>query len=299
MHKLASIVVGVDFSACSAAALAQATRIAAWTKAKVSAVHVVDTLVVLEVQEVISPIAVEIQDELSKEARAAWSVFTTTGAAKNSGAADIPFDVTMNNASAELTKRARQANADLLVLGAHGIAHEKGVGMVASQLVRYSPCDVLLVQDGKTGPFKQVLACVDFSETSRDALKSAIRIAAQDGAQLHVLHVVKSGGVGFLSRRGTPSPTEQAQRLDKARGVLEEFCRPFEADVQWAKPRFEVVEAKSHGAGITDYAKSSGCDLLVLGTRGKTNLRDVLLGSTAERVLRDAPASILAIRPKN
>jgi len=45
------------------------------------------------------------------------------------------------------------------------------------------------------------------------------------------------------------------------------------------------------GRGIAAYAKEHKADLLVLGTQGKTNLRSALLGSTAERVLRELPCS--------
>jgi nucleotide-binding universal stress UspA family protein len=45
------------------------------------------------------------------------------------------------------------------------------------------------------------------------------------------------------------------------------------------------------------YATDSGADLVILGTRGKTNLRDVLLGSTAEHVVQDAQCSVLVTKP--
>jgi len=51
------------------------------------------------------------------------------------------------------------------------------------------------------------------------------------------------------------------------------------------------------GRGIAAYAKEHRADLLVLGTQGKTNLRYALLGSTAERVLRELPCSALAAKP--
>ena len=48
---------------------------------------------------------------------------------------------------------------------------------------------------------------------------------------------------------------------------------------------------------LLDYARRKGIDLVVVGTLGKTNLRYALLGSTAERVVRDSPCSVLAIPP--
>ena len=50
-------------------------------------------------------------------------------------------------------------------------------------------------------------------------------------------------------------------------------------------------------AAFADYAAKAGADLIVLGTRGKTNLRDILLGSTAERVLAESRCSVLAVKP--
>jgi len=58
-----------------------------------------------------------------------------------------------------------------------------------------------------------------------------------------------------------------------------------------------LFDFPGHGRGITEFARQVGADLVVLGTRGRTNLRDLLLGSTAERVVRDAPCSILTVKP--
>jgi nucleotide-binding universal stress UspA family protein len=56
-------------------------------------------------------------------------------------------------------------------------------------------------------------------------------------------------------------------------------------------------DAGTNRLGIADYAARVGADLTVLGTRGKTNLRDILLGSTAERVLAESRCSVLAVKP--
>jgi nucleotide-binding universal stress UspA family protein len=62
--------------------------------------------------------------------------------------------------------------------------------------------------------------------------------------------------------------------------------------------RWRSTTYPGHGRGITEFVQQIGGDLAVLGTRGRTNLRDLLIGSTAERVLRDAACSILAVRPE-
>lgn len=61
MDRLQSIVVGVDYTACSKDAMVQALRLSAWNRAKVHVVHVIDTLVMVELQESLSPMVQEIE----------------------------------------------------------------------------------------------------------------------------------------------------------------------------------------------------------------------------------------------
>ena len=59
----------------------------------------------------------------------------------------------------------------------------------------------------------------------------------------------------------------------------------------------DAIDRQNHGRGIIEYAREHHADLVVLGTRGRSNLRYVLLGSTAERVIREMECSILAVKP--
>lgn len=72
---ISSIVVGADFTPCSAVALGQAMRIAAWSGAKLHVVHVIDTTVVIEIEEALSPMQQGIRDGLVKDAERAWAEF--------------------------------------------------------------------------------------------------------------------------------------------------------------------------------------------------------------------------------
>jgi len=296
MDRLQSIVVGVDFTACSKDALRQSLRLSSWNRAKVHVVHVIDTLVMVELQESLSPMVQEIERGLVADATKAWDEFTAGMGDKR----PADFAVAINNPLIELIRRCHDRKADLLVLGAHGITHDKGVGTLAGQLVRRAASRVLLVHPGQTGPFKRIVVGIDFSEMSRDALRNAMRIAAQDSSEVHAVHVFRPpwGGLFFKPSGVDSSPEAQARYRDQLRTKLEEFCRPDDPQVQWTSPRFELVSNASHGAGLVEYARQSGADLVALGTRGKTNLREVLLGSTAERVLRQASCSILAVKPQ-
>jgi universal stress protein E len=295
MNELKSILVAVDFSRGSAAALGQAMRIGAWNRSQVRVVHVLATLVVLELQDALSAIQENISQALIEDAQKAWAEF----AAKVPGAASLPFDMEINSPQAAVIRRCHEQKADLLVLGVRGVGTSKGVGVVATSLVRRSPADVLLVQDPHTGPYTTVVACIDFSETSRRALDQAIRVATQDSAGLHIIHVYQAPWhrLGYKSPNSTANPEFEAQYKQTLQRRLEEFCEPCHHELAYLKPTFQIVDHSSDGYGIGSYAKQIGADLVVLGTHGRTNLRDIFLGSTAERVLREAPCSILAVKP--
>lgn len=294
MDKLQSIVVGVDFTPCSAVALRQAVRIGAWNRARVRAVHIIDVLVATELSEALSPFQKDVYDQLTDDAKKAWGSF-----AEPAGAAGVEIDIGIDSRVDGLCKRAAAARADLIVLGCFGEHPDVGVGTMATGCVRSASSPVLLVRDTQTGPFRKIVACVDFSPTSLGALEKAARVAAQDNAELHIVHVFSAPWNILHYRSPTPEadPNFRQQYTDGLRRRLEAFGEPLNHLLSFLKPRVELVEYRGHAAGLIEYTKTVGADLVVLGTRGHTNLRDLLLGSTAERMLRQCTCSILAVRP--
>jgi nucleotide-binding universal stress UspA family protein len=292
-----SIVVGIDFTACSAAALEQAVRIAERSHAEVQPVHVIETLVALDLEEALSPFQADVRAALVEDARRSWPEF----AAKVPGASALGLDVEVDNPIAAILRRVRERSADLLVLGTHGTsAPDRGAGTLATACVRKAPASVLLVREPHGGPFTSVVACVDFSATSRRALAHAVQVAAQDGARLHVLHVFDAPWRRLHYRAPTPqaSPDYQKQYRDGLQRRLQAFCEPLRGEMGALDTRYTIFDFPGHGRGITEFVAEVRGDLAVLGTRGRTNLRDILLGSTAERVVRDAPCSLLAVKPE-
>jgi len=178
-------------------------------------------------------------------------------------------------------------------------APDLGLGTVATACVRRSAAPVLLVRDTQTGPYRTVVACVDFSDTSLNAVRHAAAIAEREHAELHVLHVFDAPWK-HIHYRGPSQifePAIQKQYHDGLTTRLRAFCEHEVQHLSKARVRFEVFDHSGHRSALADYARHSGADLLVLGTRGKSNLRDIFLGSTAEKLLRDASCSVLAVKP--
>lgn len=297
MDKLASSLAAVDFSACSRTALAQAQRIAAWNSAKLRVVHVAEPMTLLPADPMFGlPSMADVAGDPVRDARAAWAEF----AAGIPGGESVACDVVMGSPASEIPLRAKDGRHDLIVMGTFGTGQaDRGIGTTAAAVVRRAGTKVLLVRHDQHAAFKRLVACVDFSETSMRALEASVRLAAQDSAALHILHVFdppwKKGIVA------PTSPMASVEFRERYRGAIVKhmhlFAEPFKHELAYLKPSFDLFEHDSHGRGAALFASTVGADLVVLGTRGKSSLRDLVIGSTAERILRHVHCSALTIPP--
>jgi len=143
--------------------------------------------------------------------------------------------------------------------------------------------------------FKRVLAPTDFSESSEEALRQACWLAERFGAELHVLHVLTEivpTGPDPLMMPVMPPQFYQDDE-NRAQKALEGVIKP-----SWEKPASvkTAVRWGSAAEAIVDYATEQGIDLIVISTHGRTGLSHILLGSVAERIVREAPCPVLTIR---
>lgn len=191
---------------------------------------------------------------------------------------------------------ALQHEVDLIVMATHG---RRGLrrflmGSVAEELVRTAECPVFTIPcEGQHVLDGVVLAPVDFSEGSREALRYAKEIAARRGAALHVLHVVEMpmSVPAYLAKWGIRSAPEM---MDLARADLEQLVR--ETPGPALDPTVSVVQGVAAFA-IRDYATDVGAGIVVLSTQGRTGFDRLMMGSVAERFLRIAPCPVLTIHP--
>jgi nucleotide-binding universal stress UspA family protein len=125
-----------------------------------------------------------------------------------------------------------------------------------------------------------ILHPTDFSERSGYALQLACSLARDHGARLVIVHVM-------------PVPLVQEKRLyrEEMAGELNRLGAP-DVRVQ-VEHRLEEGDAARQ---ILRVAQEIGCDLIVLGTRGRTGLGRLLMGSVAEQVLRRASCPVLTVR---
>ncbi|MFZ4764944.1 MAG: universal stress protein [Roseimicrobium sp.] len=152
---------------------------------------------------------------------------------------------------------------------------------------------------GRAAGLRACHGCADLSETSAKAVRAARLVAEQDKAALDCLFVYQSALALSLDYGGfvPPLPMLDVDSSLRWKNELGEFLAPLlrtATDLNWQSVVMERVNIRE---AIIEHIRESKTDLVVLGTRGKTDLRSLLLGTTAEKVVTHAPCSILAVKP--
>ena len=200
--------------------------------------------------------------------------------------------------STAICARAEAIGADLIAAGTRGhtgIAHVV-FGSVAERVARLAHAAVLTAHDDspKPGSYRRVLVPTDFSPDADIALAWARTLVEKTGGTLVLQHSCDLPVI----LAGSPE-LDQTSIL----AAIEKSARERLAELAQSRAGVRVETLVSHGrpdVSILDAAESTKADLIAMGTRGRTGLAHVVLGSTAERVLRRAhlPVVTLKTRPE-
>ena len=142
----------------------------------------------------------------------------------------------------------------------------------------------------------KILYPTDFSDLSVHALRYAKSFAMAYQARLHCLHVVDEAYQYWMAMgpNGVPVGPAPEDMLESAHQEMAGF-----AEVHFGDMEPEVVTEVLVGRPFMEiirYAREQAIDMIVLATHGRTGLTQVLMGSTAARVVRKAPCPVLTIR---
>lgn len=141
-----------------------------------------------------------------------------------------------------------------------------------------------------------VLMPTDFSSCSRAAFPFACKLARESEAKLHLLHVIEPPAPALLPDGAFVPPMLDTQEdIEEIKGELHRWLRSedaanigSEADVRTGLPLAEILS----------FATEHHCDLIVLGTHGRTGMAHLLIGSVAENVVRKAKCPVLTVPEK-
>ncbi|VWC68035.1 UspA domain-containing protein [Burkholderia lata] len=144
--------------------------------------------------------------------------------------------------------------------------------------------------------YSNILVALDGSETSSRALDTALTLASESGARLTPVYVVDFLVPAYDMYGYDPSILIDAFREEGLR-VTEDAAKRMQARGVAGTPQIANVEPVGEDVAqrIVLVAKETGADLIVMGTHGRRGFRRLVLGSVAERVLRQAACPVLMI----
>ncbi len=180
---------------------------------------------------------------------------------------------------------AASREADVVLLGHSG---RRGKRSLARRLAMKAPCSVWMVPDGSPASLSAILAPVDLSRPSADTLDVATALAESAGLdECWALHVY------FNDALVTFEEFEE-ELIEHKEQAFDLFVAPINLHGVHARPLF--VESAHVAQTIVSVAREQHCDLIVMGTRGRSASAAVLLGSETEQVIIDTPIPVLAVK---
>ena len=282
------LLIATDFSADADRATEAGAAIARRFAARVTLLHVFDSSIFERAAAPMSP--ADLEETMGRSARERLERLASEQLTDLEGV-DC---VALRSASAAhaIVEHADNFGVDLCVIGTHGRSGIRRmlVGSVAERVVRHASCDVLTLQhDEQPWPPERILVTTDFSETSMLAVDRARQLADQLAIPTTLAHVydetmpaVADGGLFETIDEGV---RRTGRLLDE---VVRERLGPNASAV--------VCHGLSAPRKIAKLAKEHHAGLIVVGTHGRTGLNHMLIGSVAERVVRQAPYSVLVVR---
>jgi nucleotide-binding universal stress UspA family protein len=209
----------------------------------------------------------------------------------------------------EICRLARELRIDLIVTSTRGNTGLKhlALGSTAERVVRYSPCPVLVLhpfaRQNKSGGngkirkrklnFGKILVPIDFSGCSMMGLAYAKALAKHFGSKLVLLHSI---ALQYYIAMDEYARYDFALVMERAEKASRAQLRNFIEKTDWDGIKIESSLQIGHaGQQICARVIDHGADVIVTSTHGRTGFKHVLLGSTAEYVVRHASCPVLVV----
>lgn len=313
----------VDFSDFTDTALTYSIALSREFNAKLFLVHVV-----IEVEPLLksSEIALDVQALQKSHMDKALEQLTTL--VKK---ADVPYEILIakGDPADRIRDLALEHRADMVITATHGNSGIKRLllGSVTEKLIKTIHCPLLVLNTQKfdrpsSSPpdirLKKIMVGCDFSQDSKLAFDYGLSLAQEFQAELYLTHVVKpsenlelkvsdyiditptdyvkwqSSDYFEMQKRSMDEKREKFNRLRKNLEKQLYFMVPEESR-NWCTPKTTLLDGEPYKELII-YAQQKKIDMIVLGIRGHTLWEKLMVGSTTDRIIRQSPCPVLAVR---
>jgi len=219
--------------------------------------------------------------------------------------ANVPYDwrFAVGDPIEKILETAREIDADLIVVGSHGKSGWKRMllGSVSDGVLHHAHCSVLIAR-GKNAPhskvgFEHILLASDGSEVAAEAAAVAVELAQKFATSLRVLNVVEPFAALPLRSDddyvliNQPRPELLAARLrEQVRCSLVDAQR--KAGIYYTLHQEQGLAEET----ILQFAEKHHSDLIVMGSRGLSDIERILLGSVSNAVVHQAECPVLVVR---
>jgi Universal stress protein UspA and related nucleotide-binding proteins len=282
--------VPVDFTDITNPLLRTAKRLALKHSAKIILLHAVSPVIYLPYPESfgISPIDLsklsELEGkniELAKQRLSALCEFLSP----------VSVDVLVDVGDPAEVILSKEDLADLIILGSHrkGLIEKILIGSTSEKVVRYSHKPVLVIKGKEAENFKNVCVAHDLSKYAQKAFEFFLNlIPAEEGSRLTILHIEETVEI--------PMVDVITEKISKQ--IVQEKTKYFESLIEKAQSRGWTAELiiekhSSVSSGIVQFLKQKEYDLLVMGSRGLSGFKRVILGSTSSDVVKKVEIPVL------
>jgi nucleotide-binding universal stress UspA family protein len=268
------ILVGVKGDLESIMALHYAAKLASIIGAQLTALHVIEELDEYHFYE---DIELRYEEEARREREEC--IRQIKDACAKHGLKRIDIEIMHGNPARGILKEARRGGYDLIVVGSHGKPRflEFLLGGVAFQIIHYAKRPVLVVK--RLREMKTILACTDGSRHAMGALKFTAEIAKPAKSRVTVLYV---------AREGCAALPECGDIVQRGREVLEKAGVKAETRIREGPAAEEILRE----------AREKDYDLIVMGHKGKSSVREFLLGDVVSKVTHHSLRPTLVYREK-
>lgn len=274
-----TLVAGIDLTAMGRRVADRARILAEESDSGVHLVHVLEPVAEAMIDPGLARIMREHQVSEAKKI-AEWL--------SNRTDVEVTLDVVKGSPAWELASRAKKA--DLIVLGSSTV-DAFAAGPTTRRVAHMALSDVLIVRRQPRVPYRRIIAAVDFSEASRVAVKRALEMSSE--AEVTVLYSLPSRFDSLLADAGLfreEMDASRNERMETARDRMLEFSREWNGRVR------TMVTDGPPAETIDESVRRRSADLVVVGSRGATATRMVLLGNVAEGLVGQAPCDVLIAR---
>lgn len=288
MVRIQKILCPVDFFPASNSAAEYAIGLAKNYSARLILLHVVSP-VVPSAYEVSINVG-ELMEDMSRRATVQLKKL-----ARRAEAQQVPVEVVVRTGEIdrEIQSMVEGSKADFIVMGTHG---RRGlekffIGSVTERMLRQVHVPLLTIGStkGRVAPpnIRQILLTTDFSEGTVDAVSYAFSIAQECQAEVTLMHVLNDVDANISGRY-------RDQLIRSIRTELENLIPEGARD--WCEVTTRV-ESGRPAECILPVLKNEKIDLLVMNIHGKTLLDRVMIGKTAESIVRASVTPVLVVPP--